>query len=57
MQNVDRRPITLLTQEIEDSFLAKMKAGAVFVDLTAGNNTVRHCGLPASFCVFSGTGT
>jgi len=27
--------VTLLTQDIEDSFSAKKKAGAVFVDLTA----------------------
>jgi len=27
--------VTLLTQDIEDSFAAKKKAGAVFVDLTA----------------------
>jgi len=27
--------VTLLTQDIEDSFLAKKKAGAVFIDLTA----------------------
>jgi len=31
--------VTLLTQDIEDSFLAK-KPGAVFVDLTAAYNTV-----------------
>jgi len=33
---------TLLTQDIEDSFSAKMKAGAVFVDLTAAYDTVWH---------------
>ena len=32
--------VTLLTQEIEDSFLAKKKADAVFVDVTAAYNTV-----------------
>jgi len=37
--------VTLLTQDIEDSFSAKKKAGAVFVDLTAANDTVRHRGL------------
>ena len=37
--------VTLLTQEIEDSFSAKQKAGAVFVDLTAAYDTVWHRGL------------
>jgi len=37
--------VTLLTQDIEDSFSAKKKAGAVFVDLTAAYNTVWHRGL------------
>ena len=37
--------VTLLTQEIEDNFLAKKKAGAVFVDLTAAYDTVWHRGL------------
>ena len=37
--------VTLLTQEIEDSFSAKKKAGAVFVDLTAAYDTVWHRGL------------
>ena len=36
--------VSLLTQNIEDSFSAK-KAGAVFVDLTAAYDTVWHCGL------------
>ena len=36
---------TLLTQGIEDSFSAKKKAGAVFVDLTTAHDTVWHCGL------------
>ena len=35
----------LLTQHSEDSFETKKKAGAVFVDLTAAYDTVRHCGL------------
>ena len=34
-----------MTQHIEDSFLAKKKAGAVFVDLTAAYDTVWHRGL------------
>ena len=42
---VGRRPGTLLTQYIEDSFSAKKKAGSVFVDLTAAYDTVCHCGL------------
>ena len=37
--------VTLLTQEIEDSYSAKKKAGAVFVDLTAAYDTVWHRGL------------
>ena len=37
--------VTLLTQDIEDSFSAKRKAGAVFVDLTAAYDTVWHRGL------------
>ena len=40
--------VVLLTQNIEDSFEAKKKDGAVFVDLTAAYDTVWHCGLPAS---------
>ena len=35
----------LLTQNIEDSFEAKKKAGAVFVDLTAAYDSVWHRGL------------
>ena len=35
----------LLTQSIEDSFEAKKKAGAVFIDLTAAYDTVWHRGL------------
>ena len=34
--------VVLLTQNIEDSFEAKMKAGAVFVDLTAAYDTFWH---------------
>ena len=37
--------VVLLTQNIEDSFEAKKKAGVVFVDLTAAYDTVWHCGL------------
>ena len=37
--------VVLLTQNIEDSFEAKKKAGAVFIDLTAAYDTVWHCGL------------
>jgi len=37
--------VTLLTQDIEDRFLAKKKAGAVFVYLTAAYDTVWHRGL------------
>ena len=35
----------LLTQNIEDSFEVKKKAGAVFVDLTEAYDTVWHCDL------------
>ena len=37
--------VVLLTQNIEDSFEAKRKAGAVFVDLTVAYDTVWHRGL------------
>ena len=37
--------VVLLTQNIEDSFEAKNKAGAVFIDLTAAYDTVWHHGL------------
>ena len=36
--------VVLLTQNIEDSFEAKKKAGAVFVNLTAAYDTVWHHG-------------
>ena len=36
--------VVLLTQNIEDSFEAKKKAGAVFIDLTAAYNIVWHHG-------------
>ena len=34
--------VTLMTQDLEDSFSAKKKAGAVFVDITAAYDTVWH---------------
>ena len=37
--------VVLLTQNIEDSFEAKKKAGAAFIDLTAAYDTVWHRGL------------
>ena len=37
----------LLNENIEDCFEAKRNAGAVFVDLTAVYDTVRHRGSPA----------
>ena len=37
--------VVLLTQNIEDSFEAKKKAGVIFVNLTAAYDTVWHCGL------------
>ena len=37
--------VVLLTQNIEDSFEAEKKAGAVFIDLTAAYDTVWHRGL------------
>ena len=37
--------VVLLTQNIDDSFEAKKKAGAVFIDLTAAYDTVWHRGL------------
>ena len=37
--------IVLLTQNIKDSFEAKKKAGAVFIDLTAAYDIVWHRGL------------
>jgi len=43
--------VTLLTQDIEDSFSAKKKAGAVFVDLTAACDTEWHRGLICNCCL------
>ena len=37
--------MTLLTQDIEDSFQEKQKAGVVLLDLTATYDTVWHRGL------------
>ena len=37
--------VVLLTQNIKDSFEAKKKAGAVFINLTAAYDTVWHCSL------------
>ena len=37
--------VTLLTQDIEDSFQEKQKAGVVLLDLTATYDTVWHRGL------------
>ena len=42
----------LLTQNIEDSFEAKEKAGAVFVNLTAAYDTVWHRGLTCKLLRF-----
>ena len=42
-QTVDQ--VVLLTQNIEGSFEAKKKAGAVFINLTAAYDTVWHRGL------------
>ena len=44
--------VTLLTQEIEDSFSAKKKAGTVLVDLTAAYDTVWHRGLACKLLRF-----
>ena len=44
--------VTLLTEGIEYSFLAKKKAGAVFVDLPAAYDTVWHRSLTCKlFCI------
>jgi len=43
--------VTLLTQDIEDSFSAKKKAGVVFVDLTAAYDTVWHRGRTCDCCL------
>ena len=37
--------VTLLTQDIENSFQEKQKAGVVLLDLTATYNTIWHRGL------------
>ena len=37
--------VTVLTKDIEDSFSAKNKTGAVFFDFTAAYDTVWHRGL------------
>jgi len=37
--------VTLLTQDSEDSFSAKKKAGVVFVNLTVAYDTAWHHGL------------
>ena len=44
--------VVLMTQEIEDCFSAKTKAGAVFVDLTAAYDTVWHRGLACKLLQF-----
>ena len=44
--------VTLLTQETEDSFSGKKKAGAVFVYLTAVYDIVWHCGLTSKLLRF-----
>ena len=43
LETVDQ--VVLLTQNIKDSFEAKKKAGAIFVNLTAAYDTVWHHGL------------
>ena len=43
--------VVLLTQNIEDSFEAKKKAGAVFIDLTAAYDTVWHRGLTCKLLI------
>ena len=40
--------VVLLTQNIKDSFEAKKKAGAIFINLTAAYDTVWHRGLTSS---------
>ena len=42
--------VTLLTQAVEDSYLAKKKAGAVFINLAAIYDTVWHHNLTCVFC-------
>ena len=38
----------MLTQDIEESYLAGKKVGAVFVGLTAACDTVWHCSLTSN---------
>ena len=49
--------VTLLTQHFKDSFEAKKKAGAIFVDLTAAYNTMWHHGSLVNCCIFYQTST
>jgi len=49
--------VTLLTQKNEDSFSAKKKAGAVFVNLTAAYDAVWHRGLTCKLLRLLQTGT
>ena len=44
--------VVLLTQNIEDFFEAKKKAGAVFIDLTTAYDTVWHRGLTCKLLGF-----
>ena len=44
--------VVLLTQNIEDSFETKKKAGAIFVDQTAAYDTVWHRGLTCKLLRF-----
>ena len=44
--------VVMLTQKLEDSFETKKKADAVFVDLTAAYDTVRHRGLTCKLLKF-----
>ena len=44
--------VALITQDIEDSFSAKKKAGALFVDLTAAYGTVGHRSLTCKLLRF-----
>ena len=44
--------VTLLTQDIEESFLEKKTASAVFVDIIAAYDTVWHCSLTCKLLHF-----